>query len=269
MTSGDTPQQQPTLDDERAVEALLAEAGFSDDPGLRQVLLQLRALRVAEAPEPSGELAALLAGAGTVARLERVMPRRKKRVVFTTIAVAASFGIAGGAAAGNGDFRREAAGSISTVIEWLSPHPPAAPAPAVPPDVPPATQSPSTNDGSIPPEHLPTATVTGQPLPAPHPEQEEVAERPAARSGERQEPVADAPEGPWDAMAERPGATEGQAQRGGKTVEPSLDGAPAQGGDAASPEDTVQDKSSGKGNMERPDKAAPTPTPKARPDQER
>lgn len=102
MMSGDTFGQQLRLDDERAVEALQAESGFPGDPGLRQVLLQLRALRVTEPPEPSGELAALLAGPETAdgARLEPSTPQRKQRMLFTALAVAASCGIAGGAAAG-------------------------------------------------------------------------------------------------------------------------------------------------------------------------
>lgn len=92
--SSDNREQERGLDDERYVDALLAEGGFPDDAELRDVLLRLRSLRVDEVPPPSAELAALMGPprAADVVHLDewsRTRPR-KKRVVFTTLAVAAS-----------------------------------------------------------------------------------------------------------------------------------------------------------------------------------
>src|SRR5688572_19926990 len=109
MTSDDRRQQERRLDDERCMDALLAEGGFPDDAELRAVLLQLREFRVTEVPEPSPEVAALMGqpGDADVVSLDEWSRRhpRKKRVAFTTLAVAASLGVAGGAAAGNATLR--------------------------------------------------------------------------------------------------------------------------------------------------------------------
>ncbi len=136
MTGNEDVQQECRLDDERAVHELLEEACLADDPVLRQVLLQVRELRVSSVPAPSPRLRALLAEPETAAaiRMEPGKPRKKKRVALTTLAVAASFGIAGGAAAGNGDIRRGAEESISTLVEWFAPPAPAAPLPAPAPE---------------------------------------------------------------------------------------------------------------------------------------
>lgn len=149
MTSEDRKQQERRLADEQCVDALLAESGLMDDAGLRVMLLQLRRLRGAEVPVPSAELAALMdqpAEPGVIRLADWSRKHRKnQRVVFTTLALAASLGIAGGAAAGNDTLRRQAEGTISTIVEAFSPSgaaPPAAdppsqapsPAPAVAPD---------------------------------------------------------------------------------------------------------------------------------------
>lgn len=140
MTSEDRKQQERRLADEQCVDALLAESGLTDDAGLRGMLLQLRMLRGAEVPVPSAELAALMgqpAEAGVV-RLEDWSRKHRKnqRVVFTTLAVAVSLGIAGGAAAGNDTLRRQAEGTISNIVEAFSPSRAAPPAADVPAEAP-------------------------------------------------------------------------------------------------------------------------------------
>lgn len=138
------------LEDELYVDALLAESGFpagsADDGGLRDRLLRLRRLRSAEVPEPCAELVALMGGAGP--GLAEVIPLedrarrhpRKRRAVFTSLVVAASLGIAGGAAAGNETVRRHAEGTIDTIVRSFSPPAPApnpaAPAPGPPVEAP-------------------------------------------------------------------------------------------------------------------------------------
>ena len=133
MTSEDRRQQERRLDDERCVDTLFAEGGFPDDPELRAMLLQLRELRVTEVPEPSPEVAALigLPAEADVVRLDDWSRRhpRKKRIVFTTLAVAASLGVAGGAAAGNEALRSQAEGTISNIVRSFSPPVPGTPVP--------------------------------------------------------------------------------------------------------------------------------------------
>ncbi|MGX9902057.1 hypothetical protein ACW0JT_23565 [Arthrobacter sp. SA17] len=165
MSSDSREQQERRLDDERRVDALLAEGGFPDDAELRDVLLQLRSLRVDEVPPPSAELAALLGqpGAADVVHLDEWSRKhpRKKRVVFTTLAVAASLGAAGGAAAGNDTLRRQAEGTISSIVNSLSPDSGVAPSPASPsmgPAAPPAVVP-------APAGTLPAATVPAGPSP--------------------------------------------------------------------------------------------------------
>ncbi|MGX1162195.1 hypothetical protein FBY31_3749 [Arthrobacter sp. SLBN-100] len=140
MTANHRAQDERRFDDERSVDALLAEGGFPGDTELRNLLLEFRAFRSAEVPQPSPELAALMGFPPAEApspveglvRLEdwnRKHPKTK-RVAFTTLAVAVSLGIAGGAAAGNDALRRQAEGTISNIVRSFSP--PARPTPAPP-----------------------------------------------------------------------------------------------------------------------------------------
>lgn len=140
MSSKNKEPQERTPSDERTVDAFLTEAGFPDDGGLREVLLQLRTSRVTDVPQPSAEVAALMGepGAAEVVVLKdwsRKHPR-KKRAVFTTLAVAASLGIAGGAAAGNETLRRQAEGTITNIVRSFTPPAPEMPAPAPPSEAP-------------------------------------------------------------------------------------------------------------------------------------
>ncbi|WP_457946786.1 hypothetical protein ACTAQI_14530 [Pseudarthrobacter sp. alpha12b] len=103
-----------------AVDQLLLEAGVDDDGQLRHALLNLRAL-AAEAPAPSAEIAALMAGPSAAATtpLPAVEPapgtapgrpadelaarrKAKRRITLTTLSVAASLA-AGGAVAAASD----------------------------------------------------------------------------------------------------------------------------------------------------------------------
>ena len=167
MTSQDHRHQR-RLDDERSVDALLAETGFQDDAELRDVLLQIRGLRTLGVPPPSAGLAALMdqdASPGDVVRPLAPAARKRNRAVFTSLAVAASLGIAGGAAAGNESLRHGAEGTISSVVGWLLAPAPTEPPPPAPPEAPaaPAAVVPSP-DGATP-----TARVHGTPVPAPVP----------------------------------------------------------------------------------------------------
>ncbi|MGC0238392.1 hypothetical protein [Arthrobacter sp. SD76] len=126
MTSQDHRHQRG-LDDEHSVDALLAETGFQDDAELRDVLLQIRGLRTLDVPPPSAGLAALMdqdASPGDVVRPLATAARKRNRAVFTSLAVAASLGIAGGAAAGNETLRHGAEGTISSIVGWPWPRPP-------------------------------------------------------------------------------------------------------------------------------------------------
>ena len=180
MTSDDRSQQERRLDDERCVDALLAEGGFPDNAELRAVLLQLRELRVTEVPEPSPELAAILGrpASADVVSLDDWSRRRsrKKRIVFTTLAVAASLGVAGGAAAGNETLGSQAEGAISGIIRSFSPPVPAPPEPTTTAPAPPA-QAPAPAQAAVPSPAVPTA-VTGSAAPAP---------KAAPTAGERQQ----------------------------------------------------------------------------------
>lgn len=161
MTGDNHARQQHRLDDQRAVDALLAEAGCGDDAALRDLLLQLRSLRTDEVPAPSEEVAALLASpSGTVARLDPGRPRRNRRFVFTALGVAASLGVAGGAAAGNEDLRRGAEGTVKGILRSFSP--PAPPAPAAPAPGPGAS-SPAPAVVPVSPETLPAGVPAAPP----------------------------------------------------------------------------------------------------------
>ncbi|MFJ6077188.1 hypothetical protein ACIQC0_02640 [Pseudarthrobacter sp. NPDC092419] len=181
------------LEDQLYVDALLAEAGFvADDDELRDALLRLRSFRTTEVPVPCAELAALIQGsgaggagpAGTDGPLAEVVPLpgrarkqpRRKRAVLTSLAVAASLGIAGGAAAGNETVRRQAAGTIDTIVRSFAP-----PAPVpVPAGADQVTTDQSGADRSGMNQSGPGRSGTG---PTPGPEQR--AEAPGPESGVR------------------------------------------------------------------------------------
>ena len=264
MTAEDKARQKHRLDDERSVEVLLAEAGFPDDPGLRTALLQLRALRVSEVPAPSAELAALLGGSETadVTCLEPGKPRKKKHVVITTLAVAASFGIAGGAAAGNENVRREAGGSVSAVMDWFSPPTPATPAPTLPakPPVPgPAVVS-------VPASDMPPAALIREPLPAPLSEPAQSATPFTAEQRDLHERGADAPEVPLSATTSVPTDVGSEAGAGTRAAGPRGSATPPEAGGAAAPAiDATEPKAGGKGTADRPDTHSTPPTSKAKP----
>ena len=171
MTSDDRSQQERRLDDERCVDALLAEGGFPDDAELRAMLLQLRELRVTEVPEPSPEVAALMDrpdGAHVVSLEDWTHKHpRKKRVVFTTLAVAASLGVAGGAAAGNETLRSQAEGTISGIIRSFSPPVPAPPEPTTTAPASPPPSAPKPAPAVVPSPAGTPATVPAVPVPAP------------------------------------------------------------------------------------------------------
>lgn len=159
-------------DDEHAVDELLADAGFPDDAGLRQVLLQLRTLRVPDVPPPCAELLALMgtpATAGIIPLDQARTPhkpgteRSRPRAVLTALAVAASLGVAGTAAAGNETIRRGAEGTISTIVRSLTPQ-----GPAAPPIRDPATQAPPTPPPTGAGAPGPGAAVVPSPAGGPH-----------------------------------------------------------------------------------------------------
>ncbi|AUZ33760.1 hypothetical protein C3B78_04315 [Arthrobacter sp. PGP41] len=221
-TGADSTQHGHRLEDERCVDALLAEAGYTDDPGLRDVLLKLRELRVADVPPPSAELAALMGGPGeaTVNVLEPGKQPKKRRIAFTTLAVAASLGIASGAAAASEEIRRSAEGTIMNIVRAFSAPLPTAPAPALP----------SREPGSAP-------AVAGDPAEdrtVPYPPGPRPAEHPASDSG--QEPAAEKPPTPGHAPGAAKASPDGaagaaagvpaDANRGAETPGPGPTGAP-------------------------------------------
>lgn len=164
MTNADKRQEERLLDDERCVDGLLAEAGLPVDAELRAVLLELRNLRVTEVPEPSAEVAALLgqpgpADAVRLADWPRKHPK-KKRAIFTTLAVAASLGVAGGAAAGNDTLRSTAEGTISSIVGSLFPSSPPKPAPAPPSPAPEPALAPTPAPAVVLPAPAGSAPVT-------------------------------------------------------------------------------------------------------------
>jgi hypothetical protein len=206
-TSEARARHERRLDDERCVDALLAESGFADDDGLRHVLLQLRQLRAAEVPPPSAEVAALggdawNSGVGSpgaspsghgpagVVRLEDWSRKAaKKRAAFTTLAVAVSLGIAGGAAAGNDTLRRGAEGTINTIVRSFPPPEATTPTPALPSGAP-----------SPAPAVVPSPAVTAPPVVT-------VPAAPAPVQVPGSGPVPDAPQEPADDSKTRPGSS--------------------------------------------------------------
>lgn len=213
-------------DDEHAVDELLADAGFPDDAGLRLVLLQLRTLRDADVPPPSVEVLALMGKPATadVIPLDQARTphrpgteRSKRRAVLTALAVAASLGVAGTAAAGNETIRRGAEGTISTIVRSLTPQGP--PAPPIPD---PATRAPATPPQTGADAPGPGAVVVPSPAGGPHSEPSPPALPhpelgPAPAGGDPG--AADGPEAPA-AFPESPGggtdAARGPAEQGGK-----------------------------------------------------
>jgi hypothetical protein len=165
MTNPGKKQEERRLADEHSVDGLLAEAGCPDDPELRDLLLELRSLRTSTIPEPSAEVAALmgLPGQVDVTRLED-WPRkhgRKKRAVFTSLAVAASLGIAGGAAAANDGLRSQAEGTIRNIISSFTSPAPTTPAPASP------STAPEPAPAVVPSPAVTTPVVFGPAAPSP------------------------------------------------------------------------------------------------------
>lgn len=264
MTTEDKARQKRRLRDEQSVEALLTEAGFPDDAGLRELLLQLRALRVSEVPAPSAELAAHLGESETadVICLEPGKPRKKKYVVITTLAVAASFGIAGGAAAGNENVRREAGESVSAVMGWFSPPAPATPAPTLPAEAP----MPGPAVIPAPASDVPTAALTHGPLPAPPSAPAQSTDRIAAEPPETHEPAADSPEVPPGGLTGMPADAGHGAEPGAKASGQRGGVAPPEGGGPAIPgSDATESKAGGKGAPDRPDTPSAPPMPKTKP----
>lgn len=222
------------------------------------MLLQLRGFRTSRVPTPSSALAELLQGSDTAGQpwFEPGKSRKKKRVVFTTLAVAASFGVAGGAAAGGGDIRPGVEGSICTVVEWFLPAAPAVPAPAVPARAP----TPATAVVSDPAAGGPGATPARDPLPAFQPGTATEAQLPAAGLQENQEPAPHVPE--VRAKTEEPVDTDGQAS---KTAVPGSGATPAHTGPAVTPRpDGTEGVPGGTGNRDRQDLPGPPPVPTAK-----
>ena len=198
MTSEDSSQQERRIYDERCVDALLAEGGFPDDPDLRAVLLQLRELRGTEVPEPSPAVAALMrrSADADVVSLESWVRKhpRKKRAIFTTLAVAASLGVAGGAAAGNGSLHSQAEGTITGIIRLFSPPVPAAPKPPTTAPASPSSGAPKPAPAVV---RSPAGTAPQEAVPAaPAPAQDRAAE-PSVRerqAAETRRPMEQAPQ---------------------------------------------------------------------------
>ena len=178
-----------------SVDQLLLEAGLDDDGQLRPALLQLRALG-SVAPEPSAEVAALLARANAATALpgapvaaageapaeatrgsapaDELAARRraKRRVTLTALSLAASLS-AGGAVAAASDqgfrdsftqFNRAVAAFVSgsdAVPADNRPAEPAVPVPAVSgvPAPGPAAPAPSGQPADVPPSGAPAAPV--------------------------------------------------------------------------------------------------------------
>lgn len=233
MTNDNKKQQERRLDDERCVDALLAEGGFPDDGELRDVLLQLRSVRVTAVPEPSPEVAALLGQSrnADVMRLEDWSRRhpRKKRAVFTTLAVAASLGIAGGAAAGNETLRSRAEGTISGIIRSFSPPGPQTPEPTTTAPASPPAEAPKPAPAVVPSPAGTPATVPAVPVPAPA---ETVAPDATTVTRERQE--SKVPEQGSQNFGK--GATLNSPQPGVKPAQPGVShpaGPPPRAGDPA------------------------------------
>ena len=256
------------LEDQLYVDALLAEAGFlpgsADDDGLRDALLRLRSFRTTEVPVPCAELVALM-GATDVGDSDRgdvgpveadpmlaeVIPLagrprrhpRKKRAVLTSLAVAASLGIAGGAAAGNETVRRHAAGTIDTIVRSFAP-PAFAPAqPPVPADTDPAVpavdhpaepaDAPGPASGVVPSDAAPSGAA--QPVERSAPDGATVANRPGSPAAAAGNAAAGkANPGETEQAPARPVPPSSAGQDVERTRDPA-DGTPPWAGHGASP----------------------------------
>ncbi|MFJ6027887.1 hypothetical protein ACIQCN_10545 [Pseudarthrobacter sp. NPDC092424] len=232
MTSEHTRRSR-RLEDGLYVDALLAEAGFdarsADDDGLRDALLRLRSFRTTEVPVPCAELAALMDGAEPgfakvipLAGRTRKRPR-KKQAALTSLAVAASLGIAGGAAAGNETVRRHAEGTIDTIVRSFSPpvRTPAqapAPAPAQPAEIP----DPAPDAVPSPAAVLPPGTSAPDVTPG------HIGTPGGAGAGSGKEPSAEAEYVPGRAAAPSPRAQEADGIR--KPSSGTAPGTPGQPG---------------------------------------
>ncbi|MFP3459820.1 hypothetical protein R5O87_03090 [Arthrobacter globiformis] len=173
MTNGDRKREARRFADERCVDGLLAESGITDDAELRAMLLEMRSLRVTEVPEPSPEVAALMGQSAPADVISLAdwprRNRRKKRAVFTSLAVAASLGIAGGAAAGNDGLRSQAEGTIRAIFSSftnpLEPTPttPAPASPAKSPEPAPAVVPSPAGTAAAPAAPAPVSVPTAEP----------------------------------------------------------------------------------------------------------
>lgn len=181
---------------DRFVDQLLLEADLDDDGQLRPALLQLRAL-AAQAPAPSADVAALMAGAGTARAatpatatltavdLQVVEPataepaamrhagrpadelaarrRAKRRITLTTLSVAASLAAGGAVAVASDQGLRDSFAQLNQAVTSFVTGTSATPTGSTGGDVPaprPAAPAPSTS-----PDAVPTATATA-PAPA-------------------------------------------------------------------------------------------------------
>ncbi|MDP9986878.1 hypothetical protein LFT44_18395 [Arthrobacter sp. FW306-05-C] len=157
-----------------AVDQLLLEAGMGDDGQLRDALADLRSL-AAEAPAPSAEIAALMAGSSHAATPAdtTVLPiadrpgdelaarrKAKRRITLTTLSVAASLAAGGAVAAASDQGFRESFSQLNHAVTTF------------------VSGSGATPEGS-----------TGGQVPAPGP----AASRPSATSSPDSVPAATAP----------------------------------------------------------------------------
>lgn len=92
--------------------------GPADTAAMTQFLAELRDLGTGPAPEPSPELAALLAGAAPLGPTRR---RRHRRAVLVSAAVAAAVVASTGVAAARNDLPAPAQRLVSTVVDRLTP----------------------------------------------------------------------------------------------------------------------------------------------------
>lgn len=106
---------------ERFVDQLLLESGIDDDGDLRPALAQLRAL-ARTMPEPSAEVAALMAGgtlgtpvAGPVDELG-ARRRLKRRLALTSLSVAATLAAGGAAAVASDQQLRESLDHLNQAV---------------------------------------------------------------------------------------------------------------------------------------------------------
>ncbi|MDP9886887.1 hypothetical protein [Pseudarthrobacter enclensis] len=172
---------------EGAVDQLLLEAGMGGDGQLRDALLDLRAL-AADAPAPSAEIAALMAGAPTTALpavastvttalpatrpADELAARRKakRRITLTTLSVAASLAAGGAVAAASDQGFRDSFAQLNHAVTAFVTGSAATPggntgqAPAPQPGTtrPPATSSADAVPPASPPASAPSAVAPSE-----------------------------------------------------------------------------------------------------------